>query len=93
MRIHPHLPGEWDQVAVQPLRIGQDTFRVTVTHEDHDDPCDALLSGPRRFDLSSIVEAYTEVYPGGSVGSRTLILVLTDPSDEHRPGWELPFTF
>ena len=34
MRIHPHLPGGWNQVAVQPLRIGQDTFRVTITRGD-----------------------------------------------------------
>ena len=33
LRVHPHLPGGWQRVAVRPLRLGDSVFRVAVERE------------------------------------------------------------
>lgn len=52
---------------------------VLITHEDHDDMCDALPTVELYYSLRPIVEAYEEAYGPGEAGSRTLILRIADP--------------
>ncbi len=33
LRIHPHLPGGWDEVVAQPVRVGDDAFRIKIIRE------------------------------------------------------------
>lgn len=33
LRIHPHLPGGWNEVVAQPIRVGEDAFKITVLRE------------------------------------------------------------
>lgn len=44
-----------------------------LTHEDRDDPCDALPSEIRIFDLEPLVEAYRAVYPTAPSGERVIV--------------------
>ena len=55
-----------------PVQVG-----VLIAHDDHDDPCDALLFPELRFDLGPLKSAYEESY-GGWGSSSVLILRLTD---------------
>jgi len=50
-----------------------------ISHDDRDDPCDALVSEVRRFDLRPLVRAYEQAY--GPIGAErpTVILRLWDP--------------
>lgn len=52
---------------------------VLLTHEDHDDPCDALLQRTLRFDLTRLREDYVASYRDGGPGPTTIILRLTVP--------------
>jgi len=49
-----------------PVQVG-----VALTHEDHDDACDAIVEQTLRFDLEPLKDAYTDVY---GVGPSTLLL-------------------
>ena len=55
-------------------------IEALLTHDDGDDPCDALLAESRRFDLSPLVRAYVEQF--GDIGAErtTVILRLWDPA-------------
>ncbi|HSM60854.1 MAG TPA: hypothetical protein VK849_08665 [Longimicrobiales bacterium] len=54
-------------------------INALLTHDDGDDPCDAVLTEWRRFELRPLREAYEEAYgPIGSEGA-TVILRLWDP--------------
>lgn len=54
---------------------------ILITHDDHDDLCDALPTVELRYSLRPIVEAYEEAYGAGAAGSRTLILRVADPEE------------
>lgn len=54
---------------------------VILSHEDNDDPCDALLTESRSFDLRPLAAAYRESYGSGEPGETTLILRLSDPDE------------
>ncbi len=51
-----------------------------VTHDDGDDPCDAVLTEERVFDLRPLHDAYVDAY--GPIGSErpTVVLQLSDPA-------------
>jgi hypothetical protein len=55
--------------------------RMAVSHEDNDDPCDAIVVRTLRFDLRPVEAAYAESYPGEPPGQRTLIIHLQLPGD------------
>jgi hypothetical protein len=44
-----------------------------LTHEDRNDPCDALPSETRLFDLTRLAAAYRESYPGAPAGERIIV--------------------
>jgi len=50
------------------------------SHEDHDDPCDAVVSETRSFDLGSVADAYQETYGTAPPGATTVSLVISDPT-------------
>lgn len=52
---------------------------VLLSHEDFDDPCDALVRPTLRFDLTPLSAEYTAVYGKGGSGSTTILLRLTVP--------------
>jgi hypothetical protein len=54
-------------------------INALVTHDDDDDPCDAVVSEVRSFDLFPLARAYVEAY--GEIGPErpTVILRLWDP--------------
>lgn len=54
-------------------------INALVTHDDGDDPCDALIADDRTFTLLPLREAYEEAY--GPIGAQrpTVILRLWDP--------------
>jgi hypothetical protein len=52
---------------------------VLLTHEDHDDPCDALIQRTLRFDLTRLREDYEASYRDRGRGPATIILRLTAP--------------
>jgi hypothetical protein len=54
-------------------------INALITHDDGDDPCDAVISEERRFDLLPLREAYEDAY--GPIGDTptTVILRLWDP--------------
>jgi len=52
---------------------------VLLTHEDHDDPCDALIHRTLRFDLTRLREDYVASYRDGGPGPTTIVLRLTVP--------------
>lgn len=55
-------------------------INALVTHDDSDDPCDAVVDEVRSFDLFPLAEAYAEAY--GEIGPErpTVILRLWDPA-------------
>ena len=55
---------------------------VMLTHEDLDDPCDALVRRTLPFDLTPLRDAYFRSYPTGGPGPTTLVLRLTVPDGE-----------
>jgi hypothetical protein len=62
---------------------------VLLTHEDPDDPCDALIRRTLRYDLTRLREDYEASYPNG--GPTTIVLLLTVPDGaEARP---IEYTF
>ena len=63
--------------------------RLVLTHDDRDDPCDALVRNTARFGLRPLEDAYGAAYPGEPVGERTLRIHLdwpggSGPSVTHR---------
>ena len=53
---------------------------VFLSHDDHDDPCDAIVIDTLRFDLTPLKEVFLSYYPT----DETVILRI------HEPGIELP---
>jgi hypothetical protein len=53
--------------------------RLMLTHDDRDDPCDAVVRDTVRFGLGPLEEAYAQAYPGEPVGERTLVIHLDWP--------------
>lgn len=58
---------------------------VILTHDDRDDPCDALVTDTLRFDLMPLRRRYEQDYPGSGPGE-TIVLRLTDPDEAPPPG-------
>ena len=58
-----------DWAGVAPAEVG-----VALTHDDHDDACDALISRTLRFDLEPLRQSYAAVY---SAGGGDVVLRLT----------------
>ena len=50
-----------------------------LAHDDDDDPCDAVVSQRRTFDLTPFLEAYEEAYGPVTSPRPTIILRLTAP--------------
>jgi hypothetical protein len=70
---HAYAAVAWNGwLESNPVQVG-----VLIAHDDHDDPCDALLFPELRFDLGPLKRAYEESY-GGWGSSSVLILRLTD---------------
>jgi hypothetical protein len=55
---------------------------VLLTHEDHDDPCDALIRRTLRFDLGPLREEYYRSYPSSGPAPSTVLVQLTVPDGE-----------
>lgn len=55
---------------------------VLLAHEDHDDPCDAIIRRTLQFDLTPLREAYWRSYGGGSPLANVIILRLTVPDGQ-----------
>ena len=67
--------------------------RVFLSHEDHDDPCDAWLTRELRFDLGPLKRAYQDAYGAGG-GTAALKVLLDDPRLASPLGaWVLEYTF
>lgn len=64
--------GGW--LESNPLQIN-----ALVTHDDADDPCDALITETRPFDLRPLVRAYEGAYGPIGADRPTVILRLWDP--------------
>jgi hypothetical protein len=70
---HEYAAVAWNGwLESNPVQVG-----VLIAHDDHDDPCDALLSPELRFDLGALKSAYEASYNGWG-SSSVLILRLTD---------------
>ncbi|KPK62044.1 MAG: hypothetical protein AMS21_08305 [Gemmatimonas sp. SG8_38_2] len=52
---------------------------VLLSHEDRDDPCDALIHRTLRFDLTRLREDYVASYRDGGPGPTTIVLRLSVP--------------
>ena len=58
---HEYAAVAWNGwLESNPVQVG-----VFIAHEDHDDPCDALLSPELRFDLDALRRDYAESYGAG----------------------------
>lgn len=68
-----------------PVQVG-----ATLVHEDFDDPCDALVTAERTFDLTPLKVAYQQVY---GLGPDTLMIVLTEPDQEVGEAVQLRYGF
>lgn len=55
--------------------------RMAVSHEDNDDPCDAIVFRTLRFDMGPVEAAYAASYPGETPGQRTLIIHIQLPGE------------
>ena len=67
--------------------------RVVLSHEDHDDPCDAWLTRELRFDLTPLKRAYQDAYGVGG-GATSLRVLLDDPRLASPLGaWMLEYGF
>jgi hypothetical protein len=53
--------------------------RLFISHDDYDDPCDALVTREFSFDLLPLRLAYEGSYGAGPPGETTLKLLLEDP--------------
>jgi hypothetical protein len=53
--------------------------KLFLSHEDHDDPCDAWITEDFTFDLVPLKIAYEQAYGVAAPGTTTLILQLADP--------------
>lgn len=56
--------------------------RMALSHEDNDDPCDAIVFRTLLFDMRSVEAAYAESYPGESPGGRRLVIHIQVPGSE-----------
>lgn len=54
---------------------------VLLSHEDNDDPCDALVTETRSYDLSPLADAYVAAYGASGPNGTTVVLRLQDPID------------
>lgn len=52
-------------------------IEALITHDDSDDPCDAVVTETRVFDLVPLARAYAEAY--GGAGGLPVVLRLWDP--------------
>jgi hypothetical protein len=68
--------------------------RLFLSHDAFQDPCDAILTEDRFFDLGPLRRAYQESYGTGTPGTTTLVIVLENHSGSHPP-WakSLPYRF
>lgn len=57
-----------------PVRV-----HVLLTHDDSDDPCDAVIREERSFDLTPLRDAYEDAYGRDDSGTTTIILMMWDP--------------
>jgi hypothetical protein len=55
---------------------------VLLAHEDHDDPCDAIIRRTLRFDLTPLKDEYWPVYGSAGPGRNSIILRLTVPDGQ-----------
>ncbi len=65
--------GEW--LESFPVQIN-----ALITHDDGDDPCDAVIAESRSFDLFPLARAYVEAYGEGGGEPPRVILRLWDPT-------------
>ncbi len=52
---------------------------LQLSHESHDDPCEALIMRELRFDLQPLRQSYEAVYGSGEPGATTIVLRLAAP--------------
>lgn len=57
-----------------------------LSHDDHDDACDAIVQRTVRFGLENLKTAYEASYGIGEPGGTTLVLLLEDPQLSGPPG-------
>lgn len=55
-------------------------INALITHDDRDDPCDAIVSEDRAFDLRGLARAYAEAYGSSGGAPLRVILRLADPT-------------
>jgi hypothetical protein len=55
---------------------------VLLAHEDHDDPCDAIIRRTLRFDLTPLRDTYWRSYGHGGPIANVIILRLTVPDGQ-----------
>jgi hypothetical protein len=56
--------------------------RAFLTHEAFDDPCDAIITEDRYFDLGPLKRAYRKSYGTGDPGTTTLVIRLENHSGD-----------
>lgn len=54
--------------------------RAFLSHDDKDDPCDAIVERELSFDLRPLRRAYQDSYGVADPGSTTLVIVLANPN-------------
>jgi hypothetical protein len=59
-------------------------INTLVTHDDGDDPCDAVVSEARAFSLGPLARAYEEAYGAGGEERPTVVLRLRAPDGSVR---------
>jgi len=64
---------------------------VLLTHDNADDPCDALIRRSLRYDLTRLREDYMASYPGGGPAATTIVLLLTVPDGAEARSIEYTF--
>ncbi len=64
-------------------------INALITHADGDDPCDAVVSEERRFDLAPLARAWVEAY-GPAAGPIRINLRLWDPASGSPVGRVIP---
>ena len=68
--------------------------RVILAHEDHDDPCDAVVTRSLAFDLGSLKRTYQQSYGINPAGATTLRVLVEDPRLASPLGaWVLDYVF
>ncbi len=67
-------------VEAEPVQV-----RVFLSHDSFGDPCRALITEDRRFDLGPLKRAYREKYGPAAPGVTTLVIVLENHTVDGRP--------